>query len=73
MLFEVIHIITMLVAAVSPNMNFLMVVRFFMGLALGALLTILLPVLRNTCLQEVEVLGHPEFHLWEIGHILFAH
>lgn len=41
LLFEVMHIITMLVAAVSPNMNFLMVVRFFMGLALGALLTIL--------------------------------
>lgn len=41
LLFEVMHILTMLIAAVSPNMNFLMFDRFFMGVALGALLTIL--------------------------------
>lgn len=41
MLFAVLHIVTMLIAAVAPNMTFLIVDRFFMGLALGAVLTIL--------------------------------
>lgn len=40
-LFVVLHIITMVIAAFSPNMTFLIVVRFFMGFALGGLLTIL--------------------------------
>ncbi|QYN57294.1 MFS transporter [Lactobacillus panisapium] len=39
--FEVMHILTMIIAAASPNMSFLMFDRFFMGIALGALLTIL--------------------------------
>ena len=40
-LFEVIHIISMLVAAISPNMKFLIIDRTIMGFALGALLTVL--------------------------------
>ncbi|WP_103062436.1 MFS transporter [Actinomyces qiguomingii] len=39
--FVAFHIITMLVAAASPNMTFLIVVRVFMGIALGGLLTVL--------------------------------
>lgn len=35
------HVITMLVGAASPNMTFLIVLRFLMGFALGALLTTL--------------------------------
>ncbi|WP_435308694.1 MFS transporter [Sebaldella termitidis] len=40
-LYEVIHIIAMLVAAFSPNMNFLIACRFVMGFGLGALLVTL--------------------------------
>ncbi|MDO4901527.1 MFS transporter [Actinomyces sp.] len=39
--FVAFHIITMLVAAASPNMTFLIVVRVFMGIALGGLRTVL--------------------------------
>ncbi|RAX19067.1 MFS transporter [Actinomyces sp. Z5] len=39
--FVAFHIITMLVAAASPNMTFLIIVRVFMGMALGGLLTVL--------------------------------
>lgn len=41
MLFVFVHIITMVIAAFSPNMTFLIAVRFFMGFALGGLLTVL--------------------------------
>src|SRR5450631_2478662 len=41
MLFVALHILTMVIGALSPNMTFLIVVRFFMGFALGGLLTIL--------------------------------
>lgn len=41
MLFVVLHIVTMVIAAFSPNMTFLIVVRLFMGFALGGLLTVL--------------------------------
>jgi len=41
MLFVVIHVITMIIGAISPNMTFLIVVRVFMGFALGGLLTVL--------------------------------
>lgn len=41
MLFVFVHIITMVIAAFSPNMTFLIVVRLFMGFALGGLLTVL--------------------------------
>lgn len=41
MLFVALHIITMVIAAFSPNMTFLIIVRFFMGFALGALLVVL--------------------------------
>lgn len=41
MLFVLVHIITMVIAAISPNMTFLIVVRLFMGFALGGLLTVL--------------------------------
>ena len=40
-LYEVIHIIAMVVAAFSPNMNFLIACRFVMGFGLGALLVTL--------------------------------
>ena len=40
-LYEVIHIIAMIVAAFSPNMNFLIACRFVMGFGLGALLVTL--------------------------------
>lgn len=41
MLFALLHIITMLIGAASPNMTFFIVDRFVMGFALGAVLTIL--------------------------------
>lgn len=41
MLFVGLHILTMLIGALSPNMTFLIVVRVFMGFALGGLLTVL--------------------------------
>lgn len=41
MLFVVIHVISMFVGAFSPNMNFLIFCRFFMGFGLGALLVTL--------------------------------
>ena len=41
MLFVALHILTMVIGALSPNMTFFIVVRFFMGFALGGLLTIL--------------------------------
>lgn len=41
MMFVIFHVITMVVAAFSPNMTFLIIVRFVMGFALGGLLTIL--------------------------------
>lgn len=40
-LFEVIHIISMVVGAFSPNMDFLIACRFIMGFGLGALLVTL--------------------------------
>lgn len=40
-LFETIHIIAMVVGALSPNMTFLIACRFVMGLGLGALLVTL--------------------------------
>lgn len=40
-LFEIIHILSMLIGACSPNMIFLIVCRFVMGFGLGALLTTL--------------------------------
>lgn len=40
-LFEVIHIISMVVAAFAPNMTFLIVIRVIMGFGLGALLVTL--------------------------------
>lgn len=40
-LFVAVHIVTMLIGAASPNMVFFIVVRFFMGFALGGLLTVL--------------------------------
>lgn len=39
--FECLHILTMIIAAFSPNMTFLIADRFVMGIALGALLTVL--------------------------------
>lgn len=41
LLFVALHIVSMLVAALSPNMTFLIIVRIIMGFALGALLTTL--------------------------------
>lgn len=41
LLFESVHIISMVVGAFSPNMDFLIASRFFMGLGLGALLVTL--------------------------------
>jgi putative MFS transporter len=41
LLFVVIHVISMYVGAFSPNMNFLIFCRFFMGFGLGALLVVL--------------------------------
>lgn len=41
LLFIGIHVITMIIGALSPNMTFLIVMRFFMGFALGALITVL--------------------------------
>ncbi|MBP2660388.1 MAG: major facilitator superfamily 1, partial [Firmicutes bacterium] len=41
LLFVVIHVISMYVGAFSPNMDFLIVCRFFMGFGLGALLVVL--------------------------------
>lgn len=41
LLFETIHIIAMITAAFSPNMNFLIAVRVVMGFGLGALLVTL--------------------------------
>lgn len=38
MMFVIFHVITMVVAAFSPNMTFLIIVRFVMGFALGGLL-----------------------------------
>jgi putative MFS transporter len=40
-LYEAIHIVAMVVAAFSPNMNFLIACRFVMGFGLGALLVTL--------------------------------
>lgn len=39
LLFELIHIVSMLLGACSPNMTYLIVFRFIMGFGLGALLT----------------------------------
>ncbi|MBU3215575.1 MFS transporter [Clostridium estertheticum] len=39
--FEIIHIIAMIIGSFSPNMTFLIVCRFFMGVGLGALLVTL--------------------------------
>jgi len=41
LLFVVIHVVSMYVGAFSPDMNFLIICRFFMGLGLGALLVTL--------------------------------
>lgn len=41
LLFEAIHIISMIAGALSPNMTFLIVCRFVMGVGLGALLVTL--------------------------------
>lgn len=41
MLFQCFHITFMIIGALSPSMNFLIAVRFFMGFGLGALLVIL--------------------------------
>src|ERR1035438_3316134 len=41
MLFVALHILTMVIGALSPNMTFFIVDRFFMGFAIGGLLTIL--------------------------------
>ncbi|MDN2453343.1 MFS transporter [Lactobacillus sp. UCMA15818] len=41
LLFIALHICSMLVGAVSPNMTFLIITRIVMGFALGALLTVL--------------------------------
>lgn len=41
MVFIATHIVTMVIAAFSPDMTFLIVVRAFMGFALGGLLTVL--------------------------------
>lgn len=39
LLFELIHIVSMLLGACSPNMTYLIIFRFIMGFGLGALLT----------------------------------
>ncbi|MBU3199953.1 MFS transporter [Clostridium estertheticum] len=39
--FEILHIIAMIIGSFSPNMTFLIVCRFFMGVGLGALLVTL--------------------------------
>lgn len=39
--FSLFHIVTMVIAAFSPSMTFLIVVRVFMGVALGGILTVL--------------------------------
>ncbi|MFC6207904.1 MFS transporter [Levilactobacillus tongjiangensis] len=41
LLFVALHVISMIIGAMSPNMTFLIVLRFFMGFALGALITTL--------------------------------
>ena len=41
LLFIGLHVITMIIGALSPNMTFLIIMRFFMGFALGALITVL--------------------------------
>lgn len=41
LVFVLLHIVTMVVAALAPSMTFLIVVRVVMGLALGGLLTVL--------------------------------
>lgn len=41
MLFVALHVISMIIGAMSPNMTFLIILRFFMGFALGALITTL--------------------------------
>ena len=41
LLYEIIHIIAMLAAAVAPNMTFLIAVRFVQGFGLGALIMVL--------------------------------
>lgn len=41
LLFVALHVLSMVIGAFSPNMTFLIVLRFFMGFALGALITTL--------------------------------
>ena len=59
LLFELIHIVSMLLGACSPNMTYLIVF-------------ICLLDLQNICLEETEVCGQAEFHLLVIGLILYV-
>lgn len=69
-LYEAIHIASMVVGAFSPNMMFLIACRFVMGVGLGALLvTLVSPDLPSTCPAEIAAPGRVVFRLLATGHI----
>ena len=70
-LYEAIHIASMVVGAFSPNMDFLIACRFGMGVGLGALLVTL--VSPNICPVEIVERGQVGFPLLATGHIRSVH
>lgn len=65
-LYEAIHIASMVVGAFSPNMMFLIACRFVMGVGLGALLVTLFAGFTSTCPAETGELVESRFVYWQL-------
>lgn len=65
-LYEAIHIASMVVGAFSPNMMFLIACRFVMGVGLGHYWSRCSPDLPSTCPAEIAALVESRFVYWQL-------